>query len=242
MDIHNTTEDIVIKYLDELLESKQNICKCDQCKKDMICYALNRVKPMYLISSRGIIHTENKRRYGFQDTIDIYTTVSQAIETISNTRRHEIKEKIKYNIEASQYDSTKEIKTEYLYNFPQLVGRIIDGYTLLPVESGKITLFDEKGKNPIPMFNDEWSNPVEIVPQMKGTFSFWPAPIPVDKPGLQKDFFMSLLVEKEGYEFTYKFFFVRLVSSNKLRNYVDKENLFYIEDIFINRGNRKGGR
>jgi len=67
MEIHNTMEDVVLQYLDEIIELKQNICKCNNCRMDMACYALNKVKPMYVASARGIIHTENKKRRYIQD-------------------------------------------------------------------------------------------------------------------------------------------------------------------------------
>lgn len=88
MEIHNIMEDVVIQYLEEILSLKDNICKCNQCKKDMICFSLNRIKPMYVSSSRGIIHTEINKREELQDEIDIYATVSEAIDVVSKTIRH----------------------------------------------------------------------------------------------------------------------------------------------------------
>ena len=90
MNIHNTMEDIVLKYLNDILAEKEDTCTCEQCKLDMVSYALNRVRPMYVVSSRGIIHTENKKKKRIQEEIDVYSMVAEAIEVVSNARRHDI--------------------------------------------------------------------------------------------------------------------------------------------------------
>ncbi|HOV14189.1 MAG TPA: late competence development ComFB family protein, partial [Spirochaetota bacterium] len=90
MDLHNLMEDVILQYLDEVLSlKKEEICKCEQCRLDMACYALNKIKPMYVVSSRGVIHTENKRRLNYQNEIDTYSIVTEAVDVVSKTRRHE---------------------------------------------------------------------------------------------------------------------------------------------------------
>ena len=243
MFIHNTIEDIVLKYLNEiLLEKNDKICKCEQCFNDMACYALNKIKPMYVVSSRGIIHIENKRREDRQDEIDVYTTISEAIDVVSSTRRHEVNSNYVYKSEQFNVNPDKKLSDKYFFNFPQLVGRIFDSSNLAPIYNAELILYDKMSENQITMFNNLWLNPVELVSQMEGTYTFWPAPVPAKKSDIQKDFYMNISVIKKGYEPVIKFFFIRLVSSNELRNYITKEHIFYIDDIFINKGNRTGGR
>lgn len=234
MDIHNTMEDVVLQYLDELLTLKNNICKCYQCRIDMACYALNKVRPMYVVSSRGVIHTENIKKEHIQDEIDIYATVAEAIDVVSGTRRHEVSERLT-QFEDEIEDEIQKYKSDTgcYYNFPQIVGRIFDSNTISKIVEARISLFHGTGKDAIHMFNRLWTNPVDIVSQMKGTYSFWPAPMPAPKPGVQKDFQMNLEVYKEGYEKIRKFFYIRIISSNELRKFITKENIFYIDDIFI---------
>ena len=242
MDIHNNIEDMVFKYLDEILASKKNICKCDQCKTDMACYALNRIKPMYVVSSRGIIHTENKRREDRQEEIDVFTTVSEAIDIVSNTRRHEVNAEYKYSINQDKLKSINNIDQGCFYNFPQFIGRIFNSSNLAPISDAEVTLYDKMTENRIQMFNNTWENPVNLVPQMEGTYSFWPAPIPAKKSDIQKDFYMNISVNKKDYEPVIKFFYIRLVSVNTVISHIAKENIIYIDDIFISEGNRQGGR
>ncbi len=242
MYFHNTIEDIVLKYLNDVLSEKNNICKCKQCFNDMACYVLNRIKPMYVVSSRGIIHTENKRREDRQDEIDVYTTISEAIEVVSGTRRHEVNSDYEVKTEKFDINPGEKLPNEYYYNFPQLVGRVFDSSNLAPIFDAEVILYDKMSENRIIMYNNQWTNPVELVPQMEGTFTFWPAPVPSTKSHIQKDFYMNISVIKKGYEPIIKFFYIRLVSSKELRNFITKEHIFYIDDIFINKGNRTGGR
>ena len=36
MDLHNLMEDVILQYLDEILSQKDDICKCEQCRLDMV--------------------------------------------------------------------------------------------------------------------------------------------------------------------------------------------------------------
>ena len=105
-----------------------------------------------------------------------------------------------------------------------------------------LKLYDKMSENKIKMFNDFWENPVKLVTQMEGTYTFWPEPIPAKKPDIQKDFYMNISVLKKDNEPIIKFFYIRLVSVDKIKNHIAKENILYIDDIFISQGNRKGGR
>jgi competence protein ComFB len=242
MDIHNNIEDMVFKYLDEILESKEGVCKCEQCKTDMACYALNRIKPMYVVSSRGIIHTENKRREDRQEEIDVFTTVSEAIDIVSNTRRHEVNSAYKYDINQDKLKSADNLNQGCFFNFPQFIGRIFDSSNLSPIFDAEVILYDKMTENKINMFNNTWENPVKLVPQMEGTYSFWPAPVSAKKSGIQKDFYMNISVIKKDYEPVIKFFYIRLVSAKTVITHITKENIICIDDIFISQGNRQGGR
>ena len=206
-----------------------------------MCYTLNKVNPLYIVSSRGIIHTENKKRYQFQDEIDILTTLNEAIEIVSNKRRHDIIDtKLVLNKEID-LNKNLESKNEIFYNFPQIVGRIFDSLDMTPINDVEITLFDESGKNEIQMFDSNWKNPIKIVNEMNGTYAFWPASVRTTKAGIQKDFQMSLSVKKNDYEPTSKYFYIRTVSSKGLIDHISKDNIYYIDDIFITKGKRRGG-
>ena len=50
--LHNLTETIVLKKLDELYDSL-NCCNCEQCRLDIASYALNRLPAKYVVSTQG---------------------------------------------------------------------------------------------------------------------------------------------------------------------------------------------
>ena len=243
MKFHNLMEDIVLKFLEELINEKKEICKCEQCKSDIICYTLNKIKPLYITSSRGIIHTENQKRYNFQDDIDVMTTLNEAIEVVSAKKRHS-----KQKILKSLKDKNSKIKdriisdNENYFNFPQMIGRVFDSSDLSPIDNASVILTDETGKNKIEMFDENWLNPISIVLEMNGSFSFWPQAIKSEKEGIQKDFQMSLIITKDGYEPVSKYFYIRALSEKGIKTYITKENAFYIDDIYISKGNLRGGR
>lgn len=53
--LKNLMEDNVEQTINKLLPSMPNICSCNDCKLDMATYALNRLKPKYARTSRGVI-------------------------------------------------------------------------------------------------------------------------------------------------------------------------------------------
>lgn len=50
--VRNLMEDIAERKLESLLPSL-NACDCEICKTDMLCYALNRLKPKYVATTQG---------------------------------------------------------------------------------------------------------------------------------------------------------------------------------------------
>lgn len=234
MVLHNAMEDLVISYLDEILENKKNICRCNYCKTDMAAYALNRVKPMYVVSSRGVIHTENNKRNAIQEEIDIYSIVAESIDVVSNLKRHEVNHNFKKVTDEPCAEFFNKI-TEggNYYNFPQIVGRVLDGSTIMNLTGAKVSLYYENGNHLVPMCNSRWQNPIEIISQMEGTYTFWPIPIKAEKTKTQKDFYFNLEVSKDGYEITRKYFYLRTLSINLLRHAIKKEDIFYLDDIYL---------
>lgn len=50
--VRNLMEDIAERKLESLLPSL-NVCDCEICKTDILCYALNRLKPKYVATTQG---------------------------------------------------------------------------------------------------------------------------------------------------------------------------------------------
>ena len=50
--VKNIMEKLVIDKLDQMMPSL-GCCPCDICKTDILCYALNRIKPKYVSTEQG---------------------------------------------------------------------------------------------------------------------------------------------------------------------------------------------
>jgi competence protein ComFB len=234
MDLHNIMEDVVSDYLEEILKEKKDICSCIQCKTDMACYVLNKVKPMYVVSSRGIIHSENKRRLNFQDDIDIYSIILEAIDVISLAKRHDVDIKIpEIDIMKEMKENEAILRSSYFFNFPQIVGRILDSQTFEPIFDAEVTLNVKIADENVRMFNNNWKNPLTIVPQMEGVFTFWPAPVVGEKEGIQKEFQLNIKIKKEGYECIRRYFEIQSISTNELTRKIKQGKIYRMEDIYL---------
>ena len=87
MKIKNYLEVIVEDQVNKLLRDKKDICKCEQCRLDMITLALNHLPPRYVVSERGHIHTKLDE-LGSQFQADVVREVLKAIKQISKRPRH----------------------------------------------------------------------------------------------------------------------------------------------------------
>ncbi len=233
MDLHNLIEDVVLQYLNEILSLKnEDVCKCEQCRLDMACYALNKISPVYVASSRGVVHKESKKRLNFQNDIDIYSIVAEAVNVVSKTKRHVDLDSETQAEEGRDNLDCRLLKGKFFFNFPQIVGKVIDSETLLPVEDCKVILNYDTGDDVVSMFNERWKNPLNLVSQMQGIFSFWVMPIISDGDNIEKKFRFNIKIQKDGFETIRKSFEIKVASSEILNRYISDNN-FYIEDIFL---------
>lgn len=89
-DLHlkNYMEEIVIEELDLILKERDDICKCDQCRQDIISYALNQLPPKYISTRKGEIYTRLEN-FKFQNQVDIVKALTEAINRVGNNPHHE---------------------------------------------------------------------------------------------------------------------------------------------------------
>jgi len=85
--IENTIRESVIDTLEVELESRSDsICKCEECVIDMVCFALNRIKPNYSASLYGAMYS---RVDADNRAEDIKTLVKDAVNFVSSNVSHE---------------------------------------------------------------------------------------------------------------------------------------------------------
>ncbi|MGE5308839.1 MAG: late competence development ComFB family protein [Deltaproteobacteria bacterium] len=87
MKISNYMEEVVQDELEQLLSERDDVCKCQRCKYDMMVYALNRLPPKYVITDRGRLYTKLKEQE-LQFKADVVKELTKAINFISKNPNH----------------------------------------------------------------------------------------------------------------------------------------------------------
>lgn len=86
MKIANVTESLVEQKLDEVIDTL-GCCKCEQCRADIISYALNRLSPKYASSDLGRVYLKLDAM-STQFEIDLLTALYEAAEKVKKNPRH----------------------------------------------------------------------------------------------------------------------------------------------------------
>ncbi|MFH1776703.1 MAG: CheR family methyltransferase [Candidatus Omnitrophota bacterium] len=89
----NFLEDKTTKVFDKMIADGANICQCNQCRRDIIAWVLNRLPAYYLT-------TETGRKFFLEKTNnpefnkDLIEKINQAAEIIEKNPRHKLKSKL----------------------------------------------------------------------------------------------------------------------------------------------------
>ena len=83
----NLQEEIVLAMVGELFAERPEICQCAQCRADTQVYALNRLPPKYVATSRGraISRVEGT---DIDSRVRVASAVARAIRLISKNPNH----------------------------------------------------------------------------------------------------------------------------------------------------------
>ncbi|MVB09412.1 Late competence development protein ComFB [Caprobacter fermentans] len=86
MKIVNVTESLAEQKLDEIIDSL-GCCKCDQCRADIISYALNRLSPKYVSTDIGRAYVKLDTMSS-QFEVDLLAALYEAAEKVKKNPRH----------------------------------------------------------------------------------------------------------------------------------------------------------
>ncbi len=86
MKYQNVMEDYVVQKVDEVWDSL-DCCKCDQCREDVISYALNQLAPRYVNTERGRTFVK-VNTMSSQFEIDILTAIYEGADVVKKHPRH----------------------------------------------------------------------------------------------------------------------------------------------------------
>lgn len=84
--MRNMMEDVVAKKVEKMCESYEG-CTCERCRMDMVCYALNRIPPHYVVTSEGALFGKIKV-IQTQFDADVTTAVGDAMRVVQGHPRH----------------------------------------------------------------------------------------------------------------------------------------------------------
>jgi len=231
MEIHNVTEDIVFSSVQTIFDvikkegNAEKFCLCDQCKLDTICYTLNRIKPRYIVSNRGITRIEQDWVERQQTEADIATLVYKGLRQVNHNQRPT----------CSHTDTplfSNDSSNEPAFFIPTMIGRLFDGESFAPVAGVTVTL--RSGDKIIPMRNQNWQNPFTLIANTPGAFTFWPAPVPAESVGENRLFEYSLKAESPQYETLTHFFNIAVVSTLAATHTAySLDRTFKLPDIYL---------
>lgn len=84
--LKNLMEEIVEQRLDGIID-KLGVCKCEKCRKDIMCYALNHLPTKYVASEKGeVISRVNSLDSGFD--MSVVAEISYAAQVVGNNPKH----------------------------------------------------------------------------------------------------------------------------------------------------------
>jgi competence protein ComFB len=225
MNVHNIMESIVLDTVNEIFEDKKKegfeMAECLQCRLDVACYVLNRIKPEYIISGRGLLHFEDNYHDLIQTKVDMVTLINEGIKKVSKTKRSY------YNTKESKIN----ISTRYLFNFPSIIGSVLRGDNFVPAVNLSITLLFENTISK--MIDNTWQNPFNIVKSTNGSYTFMPEPVAADEENEERTFQFEIRIEDSDFEPINHFFELNLKSEKDVITTFSMGRTFKIENLHL---------
>lgn len=228
MEIHNLMEDLVKSTVDELFDTNRpeqaSWCTCQQCRLDVACYVLNRMKPEYVLSSRGLAHSEQDYNEKLQRIADVVTLVREGWAKINATPR-------------PHFDHTRsavavQLPAGPVYNFPPIMGRLFDGVNFSPLADLSVCLTDNQGRL-VPMMDANWQNPYPLVKNLAGTFIFWPYPVEGEGGKAERLFTFKVSAACEGYDGLEHFIELRVPLQEKVQDQFSMQAIHRLPDMYL---------
>jgi len=171
MKLKNYQEDVVLRAIDIALEDQPELVSDASFVNDVAAYVLNRIPPRYVMSERGFLRLtveqleEGNGKRSLANIIELMILVNRGIEIVQS-RRPKASGAAREDVEGP------ESANEFVHNYPQFIGRIVDDESDEPVFGAVVSLYMDGDL--VPPAEPGWSNPYRTNPQTKGFFSFWP--------------------------------------------------------------------
>ena len=227
MDIHNQMEDIVTRRVNDIFDEEQKsenqaYCGCEQCRLDVSCYVLNRLVPRYVVSERGVAHTESGYLAKVQEKADIAALIHEGIGRVSSSKRPFF-----------SHGAVDEPHPRQgaVFSFPMIKGRVINGVNFEPISEIEVAL--NVNSEPVEMVDPNWQNPCFIHPSGAGSFYFLPASKKADDVGERATFQFEVLIDDRRFEPLHHFFSISAISSRRHGYAVHTDQYHSCEDLYL---------
>jgi competence protein ComFB len=227
---HNIVEDKVIARVDEIFKtveeggSKEKYCTCNQCRMDTICYALNRLRPQYIVSHRGASRSNWEGSERQQQIADITTVIYEGLKRVNHNQRPNFSHKVKDG-------EVIHDQMQPVFNVPTIMGRLFSGENFGPIHNAIVELL--WNNELVAMKDGNWQNPYQLVPNAEGNFSFWPDPAVASKIGNHRSFEYTLRITAPGFETLEHFFKIPVVSEIQAEVSFTLDRTFKLPDLYL---------
>ncbi len=225
MEVLNLMEDEVIRLINRICNEEESeigfgYCTSPECRMDAVCYVLNRTRPRYVSSARGMSHLVVEHDRDTQAHVDLVALAHEALRTISSIRREY------YDIESDD-EQQQHVSASPM---PIITGRLLGATTFEPVHDVMVEL--RCAGEPATMVDRRWGNPYKITNNAAGQYSFWPvAPAEADS---STDIEYSLVVADERFEpFRHYFSVMPLGSARQNREQVIRHHEHQLPDLYL---------
>jgi competence protein ComFB len=228
MDIKNLMEEAVLSAVDELfkvedVDRKLGFCTCGQCRLDVACYVLNRVKPEYIVSSRGLAYSERDFMALVQKRADVITLAREGWSRVAHRPRTTADHGL-----AMLIDSLPEGPA---FNIPTIMGRVFNGLNFEPIAQGEVRLLMEG--SPAPMVDPNWQNPFVLAQATAGTFIFWVCPAKAEAVGQKRLFTFEVRAVVPGLDEASHFFEIEVVSEREAKAEFSHHGVHKLPDLLL---------
>jgi competence protein ComFB len=228
MDIHNLMEDLVKNTVHELFDAEEKgcagtWCTCRQCRQDVACYVLNRLKPEYVVSGRGVAYVEQDYMEKLQKTADVVSLVREGWSKVNASKRP--------NHPHICDDPERPMLDGPAFNLPPIMGRLFNGSNFEPVSDVNISLLDAGGL--VDMMDSNWQNPCSIVRNTAGTFIFWPRPVVAGNRGESRLFAFTIAARIPGFEDFNHFMELEIVADPAACMQFSMQAVHKLPDLYI---------
>ncbi len=229
MKLKNYQEDMVLQAISIALENRPELLNDEIVVNDIAAFVLNRLPPRYIMSERGFTRLVSEEEDPTDERRDVATMVqllvlvNRGIELVENRRRRP------GGGDQGELDPKHEVLP--VLNFPQIVGKVVDGEDLQAVANATVTLYID-GKIAEPA-EPGWPNPFRTSLATRGYYSFWPRHLRREEAPAAHD--GRIIVEHPDYATVEEAFSVPSREDFAVRDTIDHDSVLRVEPVEVQR-------